>query len=51
MSVNRFNTGKLQYENPKTDADEDENYLKPSFYNLKKMFDEDFSKSKEQKAD
>ena len=44
--VHKFDTGKLQYENKKIDVEEDENYLKPSFQTMKKMFDEDFYKSK-----
>ena len=38
----RFDTGKLQYENKKMDVDDEEDYLKPSFQTMKKMFDEDF---------
>ena len=39
-----FDTGKLDFRNiPKTD-DEDENYLKPSFQSMIKMFDEDFDR-------
>ena len=44
--VHKFNTGILQYENKKIDVEEDEDYLKPSIQNMKKMFDEDFYKSK-----
>ena len=41
--IHRFDTGKLQYENRKINIDdEEENYLKPSFQTIKKMFDEDF---------
>ena len=39
----KFDTGKLRYENKKLDSDDDDaDYLKPSFYTLKKMYDEDF---------
>ena len=44
--VHKFDTGKLQYENKKIDVEEDEDYLKPSFQTMKKMFDEDFYKPK-----
>jgi len=39
----KFDTGKLRYENEKLNSDDDDaDYLKPSFYTFKKMFDEDF---------
>lgn len=44
--LHRFDTGQLQYENKKTDYDDEEDYLKPSFQTMKKMFDEDFYKPK-----
>lgn len=46
--IHRFDTGELQYENSKKNDDEDEveNYIKPSFKTMKKMFDEDFYKTK-----
>lgn len=52
---NSFDTGTLNYENKKVNYDEDENYLKPSFQTIKKMFDEDFRSldmiQKEQKSE
>ena len=45
--IHRYDTGKFQYENKKLEVDEEEeNYLKPSFSNMKKMFDEDFYSEK-----
>ena len=44
--VHKYDTGKLNYENKKLDSEEDESYLKPSFYTIKKMFDEDFRSGK-----
>ncbi len=44
--VHKFDVGQLKYENKKSDIEEDEDYLKPSIQNMKKMFDEDFYKSK-----
>ncbi len=40
--IQRYDTGKLEYENTKLNIDEEENYLKPSFQTLKNMFDEEF---------
>ncbi len=40
--IHRFDTGKLQYENKKLNDEDDEDYLNPSFYTMKKMLDEDF---------
>ena len=37
--IHRFDTGELQYENSKKNDDEDEDYIKPSFQTMKKMFD------------
>ena len=45
----KFNTGKIEYENKKLETDDDEDYLKPSIWTLKKMFDEDF-RSEENKS-
>ena len=44
--IHRYNTGTLQYENTKINDEEDENYLKPSFQSMKKMFEEDFYRDK-----
>ena len=44
--IHKYDTGKLNYENKKLDSEEDENYIKPSFYTIKKMFDEDFRSDK-----
>ena len=44
--VHKFDTGSLQYENKKNVDEEEEDYLKPSMQTMKKMFDEDFYKSK-----
>lgn len=49
--TNSFDTGVLNYENKKTNNDEDENYLKPSFQIIKKMFDEDFRESETTKKE
>ena len=43
--IHKFDTGKLRYENQKKDEIDDEDYLKPSFWTMKKMFDEDFHES------
>ena len=40
--VHRFDTGQLQFENRKSNDEDDEDYLKPSFQTIKSMFDEDF---------
>ncbi len=45
--IRRFNTGSLNFDNPeKADDEENENYLKPSFHSIKKMFNEDFFEQK-----
>ena len=44
--IQRINTGQLQFENKKLNMEENEDYLKPSFQTMKKMFDEDFYKPK-----
>ena len=45
--LHRYDTGKFQYENKKLEIDEEEeNYLKPSFQTMKKMFEEDFYSEK-----
>ena len=44
--LHSYDTGSLDFHNEKKSVDDDENYLKPSFYTIKKMFDEDFCKPK-----
>ena len=45
--IHKYDTGKIQFDNQKPDiTDDDENYLKPSFHTMKKMFDEDFYSEK-----
>ena len=44
--VYRINTGSLKYENTKIEHDDDMEYLKPSFGQLKEMFVEDFCNTK-----
>lgn len=45
--IHKYDTGNFQYENKKLEVDEEEeNYLKPSFHTMKKMFDEDFYSDK-----
>jgi len=49
FDVNRFDTGKCDFGNQKSDYDieDDENYLKPSFKLFKDMLKEDFGKKEE----
>lgn len=48
--IRHLDTGTLRYENIKSDDDEDENYLKPSFQTIKNMFDEDFGRAEKNKS-
>lgn len=45
--IKNYDTGDLKFGNNKhTYNEDDENYLKPSLYSIKKMFDEDFRSQK-----
>lgn len=49
--IHKLDTGKLKYENRKLNtAEEEEDYLKPSAENMKKMFDEDFHETQKHKT-
>ena len=49
FDVNRYDTGKYDFGNQKSDydAEDDENYLKPTFKMFKDMLKEDFGKKEE----